>query len=255
VSTSSIEQELHKRGSAALAYLSHHAVVDMYAVFSCDAELTRTVQAVNIAVQASNIVQRANVDIYWQATHLRDWVLILEYGSRSAATRLDDAVDATARATTDQPPAAAEAEPDTSKQDTSKQDTIKQSYWAALLATSVLATFTARCRPRHVDILQALSNTEVLALEFLHTRSLGRTYIDYRNVSALSTMSGVSPKALCNHVLMPAEACKHMLRHLYTLNLIKGVSDGAGMSMRQLYLTEVGFALMSRLRFGVTKLA
>lgn len=255
MSISGIEQELHKRGSTALAYLSHHAVVDMYTVFSRDATLTRTVQAVNIAVQASNIVQRANVDIYWQTTHLRDWVLILEYGSSMATTIADDTAD-TATATTNHPP----AEPDTSKQDTLqqdtiRQDTIRQSYWAALLATSVLATFTARCRPRHVDILQALSNTEVLALEFLHTRSLGRTYIDHRNVSSLSKTSGVSPKALCHHVLMPAEACKHMLRHLYTLNLIKGVSDGASMSMRQLYLTDVGFELMSRLHFGIIKLA
>ena len=255
MSTSSIEQELHKRGSAALAYLSHHAVVDMYAVFSCDAELTRTVQAVNIAVQACNIVQRANVDIYWQATHLRDWVLILEYGSRSATTSPDDTADTATRATTNQPPAEPDAEPDASKQNISQQNTIKKSYWSALLATSVLATFTTRCRPRHVDILQALSNTEVLALEFLHTRSLGHTYIDHRNVSSLRTTSGVSPKALCNHVLMPAEACKHMLRHLYTLNLIKGVSDGASMSMRQLYLTEIGLALMSRLHFGVMQLA
>jgi len=258
VSALSIERELHKRGSAALAYLSHHAVVDMYAVFSRDAELTRTVQAVNIAVQASNIVQRANVDIQWQTTHLRDWVLILEYGSQIAMTASQDTA---ARDTPRQNLAEASAdEQDTIKQDTVKQDAIKQdaikqdaikqSYWAALLATSVLATFTARCRPRHVDILQVLSNTEVLALEFLHTRSLGRTYINYRDVTSLSTTSGVSPKALCAHVLMPAEACKQMLRHLYTLNLIKGVSDGTGVSMRQLYLTDVGFELMSRLHFG-----
>lgn len=252
MSALSIERELHKRGSAALAYLSHHAVVDMYAVFSRDAELTRTVQAVNIAVQASNIVQRANVAVHWQTTCLRDWVLILEYGSQVAMTASQDTA---APDTTRQNLAETSADgQDTIKQDTIKQDTIKQSYWAALLATSVLATFTARCRPRHVDILQALGNTEVLALEFLHTRSLGRTYIDYRDVTSLSTTSGVSPKALCAHVLMPAEACKQMLRHLYTLNLIKGVSDGTGVSMRQLYLTDVGFELMSRLHFGITKL-
>lgn len=240
VSTLGIKQELYKRGSAALAYLSHQAVVDIDTVFSRDAELMRTVQAVNIAVQASNIVQRANADlpyaaVQWHDSRLRDWVLILEYGSQTMPADNRDA--------------------DINNPDINNPNTVKQHYWAALMATSVLAMFTSRCHPKHVDMLHALDNTEVLALEFLHTRSLGRTYIDYRNVSVLSTMSGVSPKALCNHVLMPAEACKDMLRHLYTLNLIKGVSDGAGMSMRQLYLTEEGFTLMSRLHFGVMKLA
>lgn len=243
VITPSIKQELYKRGSAALAYLSHQAIVDINTVFSRDATLTRTVQAVNIAVQASNMVQRANADlpnakVQWHDSCLRDWVLILEYGSHAtnAEHTETDAGDTTS--------------------DPIKQHYVKQHYWAALMATSVLTMFTSRCHPQHVDILHALNNTEVLALEFLHTRSLGRTYIDHRTVTALSkTTSGVSPKALCEHVLMPAEACKDMLRHLYTLNLIKGVSDGTSVSMRQLYLTDVGFELMSRLHFGVVKLA
>lgn len=212
-----VEQELYKRGSAALAYLSHHAITDLHMVFSGDAEPTRTVQAVNIAVQASNIVQRANTDITWQAVHMRDWVLILEYGSQATAT------------------------------------TVKQSYWAALMATSVLTLFASRCRPQHVDVLHDLDNTAVLALEFLYSQSLGRTHLDHVGVSALNLKTpGASPKALCDYVLLRSEPCKHMLRHLYELNLIKGVSDGSSMSMRQLYLTETGFELMSRLHFGVT---
>lgn len=224
VSMLSVEQELHKRGSAALTYLSHQAVTDLHMVFSHDAEPARTVQAVNIAIQASNIVQRANAEVKWQAVRLRDWVLILEYGSAVSTA-------------------------------------VKQGYWAALMATSVMTLFGSRCRPQHVDILHDLDNSEVLALEFLHSQSLGRTYLDHVGVSALNIKTpnikspniktpGVSPKTLCDYVLMRSEPCKQMLRHLYTLNLIKGVSDGSSMSMRQLYLTETGFELMSRLHFG-----
>jgi len=211
-----VERELHKRGSAALAYLSHHAISDLYVVFSRDAELIRMVAAVNIAVQASNIAQRAHVGVNWRTTRLRDWVLILEYGS----------------------------------QDTSAA---KQQYWAALLATSVIAIFEARCQPQHVDILHELENTEVLALDFLYTNSLGRTHLDHMSV-ATNNSAGVSPKILCKHVFMSADVCKQMLRHLYSIGLIKGISDGASMSMKQLYLTELGFALMGRLHFGLTHL-
>ena len=255
VSTSSIKHELHKRGSAALAYLSHQAVVDMDTIFSHDSELRRTVQAVNIAVQASNIVQRANVAIQWQETRLRDWVLILEYGSQETSTTFTPTISINNTAYQD---TNNQSNPDTNNQNAADQNAVKQSYWAALLATSVLVTFASRCRPKHVDILHELANSEILALEFLHTQSLGRTYLDHRNVASLTTSrttSGVSPKTLCEHVLLPAEACKQRLRHLYTLNLIKGVSDGTSMSMRQLYLTELGFELMSRLHFGVLKLA
>lgn len=130
-----IKHELHMRGTQALARLSHHVIRDISHVFNDQAELERYVAAVNICTRALTMVEQAKLDMQWRAVNVRDWVLILEYGSSAA-------------------------------------DLLVQGYWASLLATSVIRKFSRYHSPVHVDAMAALTLASMDGLSYLHQACL-----------------------------------------------------------------------------------
>ncbi|MEM7734261.1 MAG: hypothetical protein AAF267_00585 [Deinococcota bacterium] len=205
-----VKHELRTRGSQSLARLSHQVISDIRHVFNDDADLVRYVRAVNICTRALTIVEHAKLDMKWRAVNVRDWVLMLEYGS-------------------------------------SDPDLAVQSYWASLLATSVIRRFGVDHSPLHVDITSALTLAGMDGLSYLH-----KSCPEHTTTSQPTTP--VEASQFCADLNMSVDGCKTVLRQLYELDLVEGVVDDDSQTVRQLVLTPEGAQLAKRLHFGQAQL-
>jgi hypothetical protein len=174
-------------------------ISDIDHVFNARADLACYVSAVNICVRAQQLVQHTQLNRQWRATNLRDWVLILDHGSRA-------------------------------------QDITMQGHWASLLATSVLpdaelpnlvissgvtSSGAAYLSPRHVDVTAQLNLQDIDALEHLyHTANP----VDLSSRASVDA-TAVEASYLCKQLNLRASTCKLVLRHLHELGLVQAVTN------------------------------